>query len=232
MDDTVNGIGNTGSGYRIDSGKLIGKTGTAQIANEKGGGYLSGKEDIISSFSGIYPKDDPEVIIYASVKRPSGGSQKPISHAIKEIVNNISKYYGHDNEDNDNSLKINDYSVPNFTNKKLDKVKSTLDSSSIKYVVLGNGDKVVKQSPSKGDVITTNDTIYLITNDINITVPNVVGLSSKVAKSVLQNLGIKVNLDGVGYVTSQSVSEGTTITNGMEIMLTLNPKYSLEDANG
>ena len=143
-----------------------------------------------------------------------------------------SKYYGHDNEDNDNSLKINDYSVPNFTNKKLDKVKSTLDSSSIKYVVLGIGDKVVKQSPSNGDVITTNDTIYLITNDTNITVPNVVGLSSKVAKSVLQNLGIKVNLDGVGYVTSQSVSEGTNITNGMEIMLTLNPKYSLEDANG
>ena len=232
MDDTVNGIGNTGSGYRIDSGKLIGKTGTAQIANEKGGGYLSGKEDIISSFSGIYPKDNPEVIIYASVKRPSGGSQKPISNAIKEIVNNISKYYGHDNEDNDNSLKINDYSVPNFTNKKLDKVKSTLDGSSITYVVLGNGDTVVKQSPSNGDVITTNDTIYLITNDTNITVPNVVGLSSKVAKSVLQNLGIKVNLDGVGYVTSQSVSEGTNITNGMEIMLTLNPKYSLEDANG
>ena len=133
---------------------------------------------------------------------------------------------------NDNSLKINDYSVPNFTNKKLDKVKSTLDGSSIKYVVLGIGDKVVKQSPSNGDVITTNDTIYLITNDTNITVPNVVGLSSKVAKSVLQNLGIKVNLDGVGYVTSQSVSEGTNITNGMEIMLTLNPKYSLEDANG
>ena len=114
----------------------------------------------------------------------------------------------------------------------MDKVKSTLDGSSIKYVVLGNGDKVVKQSPSNGDVITTNDTIYLITNDTNITVPNVVGLSSKVAKSVLQNLGIKVNLDGVGYVTSQSVSEGTNITNGMEIMLTLNPKYSLEDANG
>ena len=51
MDDTVNGIGNTGSGYRIDGGELIGKTGTAQIANENGGGYLNGKEDIISSFS-------------------------------------------------------------------------------------------------------------------------------------------------------------------------------------
>ena len=38
MDDTVNGIGNTGSGYRIDSHELVGKTGTAQIADEKSGG--------------------------------------------------------------------------------------------------------------------------------------------------------------------------------------------------
>lgn len=50
MDDCVNGIGNTGSGYRIESGELIGKTGTAQIAALNGSGYLSGKEDIISSF--------------------------------------------------------------------------------------------------------------------------------------------------------------------------------------
>ena len=53
MDDCVNGIGNTGSGFRIPSGELIGKTGTAQIASENGSGYLTGTEDIISSFSGI-----------------------------------------------------------------------------------------------------------------------------------------------------------------------------------
>ena len=63
MDDTVNGIGNTGSGYRIDSGELIGKTGTAQIARDNGGGYLNGKEDIISSFAGVYPKSNPRFII-------------------------------------------------------------------------------------------------------------------------------------------------------------------------
>ena len=94
MDDCVNGIGNTGSGYRIEGGELIGKTGTAQIANERSGGYLSGKEDIISSFAGVYPKSKPQVIIYASVKKPSGGSQKPVSNSVKEIVENISKYYG------------------------------------------------------------------------------------------------------------------------------------------
>jgi penicillin-binding protein 2B len=71
MDDCVNGTGNTGSGFRIDSGELIGKTGTSQIAKEDGTGYYTGKYDVISSFAGIYPKSDPEYIIYAAVKRPS-----------------------------------------------------------------------------------------------------------------------------------------------------------------
>ena len=227
MDDCVNGIGNTGSGFRIDGGELIGKTGTAQIANENGGGYLSGQEDIISSFSGIYPKSNPQIIIYASVKKPSGGSQKPVSNAVKEIVSNISKYYG--NEDtNTNGLDIKSYKLDNYVNKKLDNVKTTLDASGIHYVVLGGGSKVIKQSPNKGDIITNNDTVYLITNDSNMVVPNTVGMSSKVAKDILQKLGLKVNFEGVGYVSEQSVGENTPITQGMEITLKLSPKFTPE----
>ncbi len=227
MDDCVNGIGNTGSGYRIDGGELVGKTGTAQIANANGGGYLSGEEDIISSFSGVYPKSNPQVIIYASVSRPSGGSQKPVSNAVKEIVSNISKYYGN-SDTNTSSVNISDYQIPSFINKKIDVVKTVLDANGIKYVVLGNGDKVVKQTPEDKSIITTGDTVYLITNDSLITVPNVVGLSSKIAKDLLQKLGVIVHLDGVGYVTAQSVGEGTAITDGMEITLQLSPKYSVE----
>ena len=227
MDDCVNGIGNTGSGYRIDGGELIGKTGTAQIANERGGGYLSGKEDIISSFAGIYPKSDPRVIIYASVAKPSGGSQKPVSNAVKELVQNISKYYG--NHDTDTStIDIRDYNVDNFVNKKLDSAKVTLDANGISYVVLGNGNKVIKQTPSYGDVITNKDIMYLITNDSNLTIPNVLGMSSKVAEDLLKKLGVKVSLEGVGYVTEQSIAEGTVISPGMEIHLKLAPRYSVE----
>ncbi len=225
MDDCVNGIGNTGSGYRIDSGELIGKTGTAQIASSNGKGYLSGKEDIISSFSGIYPKSDPQIIIYASVKKPAGGSQKPISNAVKEIVNNISKYYGNDEGDN-NSIEITDYKLPSLVNKKLDTAKNILTNNGINYNIIGSGDKIVKQYPEAKQIITNKDTVYLITNENTHTVPNTVGLSSKVAKNILELLGLKVNLDGVGYVTSQSVSESTEITEGMEITLTLNPKFT------
>ena len=225
MDDCVNGIGNTGSGFRIPSGELIGKTGTAQIAAEDGSGYLSGKEDIISSFSGIYPKSDPKLIIYASVKRPSGGSQKPLSNAIKEIVNNASKYYGNDDTATP-EIAISEYKMPSFINKDLESTKTTLTSQGMTYTVLGSGNKVIKQYPEKGDTITNKDTVYLITNDQNLTIPNVIGLSSKVANSLLNLLGVKVNLDGIGYVTAQSIPESTPITEGLEITLTLSPKFS------
>ena len=225
MDDCVNGIGNTGSGFRIPSGELIGKTGTAQIASEDGSGYLSGKEDIISSFSGIYPKSDPKLIIYASVKRPSGGSQKPLSNAVKEIVNNASKYYGNDDTASP-EITITEHEMPSFVNKNLEPTKTTLTAAGIGYTVIGAGDKVIKQYPEKSDIITNKDTVYLITNDPNLTVPNVVGLSSKVANSILSLLGIKVNLDGVGYVTAQSIPENTPITDGLEITLALSPKFS------
>ena len=224
MDATVNEVGNTGSGYRIDSHELIGKTGTAQIANEKGSGYLNGKADIISSFSGIYPKSNPKIIIYASVKRPAGGSQKPISNAIKEVVNNVGKYLG--TEESTITDNIIEYELPSFINKNIDKVKTTLSNNSMNYRVYGNGNKVIKQYPKKGEKITNKDTVYLITNDSKYTVPNVVGLSSKEANALLEMLGLKVKLEGRGYVNGQSISENTEINEGMEITLTLSPKFS------
>lgn len=230
MDDCVNGIGNTGSAYRIDSGELIGKTGTSQIADENSAGYLTGKNDIISSFAGIYPKSNPQIIIYAAVKRPTEGSQRPIANAVKEIVTNISKYYG--NSDSATStIDVKSYKVENYINKRVDSVKTILDTKGISYVVIGSGNKVVKQTPKNNTTITNKDTIYLITNDNEITIPDVTNLSSKVAKSLLEELGIKVIFDGTGYVIGQSIPVGTPITQGLEITLNLSPKFSNTESN-
>lgn len=224
MDTTVNEVGYTGSGYRIDSHELIGKTGTAQIASEKSGGYLTGKADIISSFAGIYPKSDPQIIVYASVKRPAGGSQKPISNAVKEVVVNVGKYLG--TEKTTVTDNIIEYKLPSFINKNIDKVKTTLTNNSMNYKIYGNGNKIIKQYPEKNVKVTNKDTVYLITNETKYTVPNVVGLSSKEAKTILEMLGLKVKLEGSGYVNSQNILENTEITPGMEITLALSPKFN------
>ena len=224
MDDCVNGLGNTGARFRTEGGELIGKTGTSQIADEKSDGYIEGTENVITSFSGVYPKSNPQIIIYVAAKKPTGGDQRAISIPVKEVVQNVSKYYG--NQDTKaNLVLVKDYKVDNFINKKVDKAKTTLETNGINYVLLGNGNKVIKQTPEANTKVTNKDTVYLITNDPNITIPDVTGLSSKVAKSLLEELGLKVKLDGTGYVTSQSIAPFTAITKGQEIILVLNPKF-------
>lgn len=229
MSDTVNGIGNTGSGFRIESGQLIGKTGTAQIADTNGSGYLSGKEDIISSFSGIYPKDNPEIIIYASVKRPVDGSQKGLSTAVKEVVSNIAKYYGEVVDSTTVTDNVTSYKMASFINKDIESVKSALNANNItNQIVLGNGGKVIKQYPNKGVGVTNKDKVFLLTNDSNLLVPDLTGYSSKDAEILLTLLGVNVKFNGVGYVTGQSVPAGSNVTNAMEITLELSPKFSDE----
>ena len=224
MWDTVNTPGMTGAGYRLDGYNLIGKTGTAQIADENSGGYLTGASDIISSFAGIYPKDDPKVIIYASVKRPEGGNQKVIWTAIKDIVLNISKYYGTDPTSTvDNSLK--EYSLSSYKNKDVNNSKAELESMGMSVTVIGDGTDVINQYPIKGEKITAGTKVFLITNSNNMILPDVTGLSSKQAEDLLRILGVNVKLEGNGYVTSQSVGAGTPITAGMEVTLTLSPKF-------
>ena len=46
-------------------------------------------------------------------------------------------------------------------------------------------------------------------------------------KELLEKLGIKVKLDGVGYVESQSIPEKTEIKKGMEMTLKLKPKFKV-----
>ena len=225
MDDCVNVPGMTGSGFRIDGGELIGKTGTAQIAGANGRGYLQGQSDIISSFSGIYPKSDPQIIIYASVQRPSGGSQKPLSNAIKEIVLNVSKYKGN-NDTVIQSIPVVEYKLDNLVNKTTEQATTNLSSKGIRFQILGNGNKIIKQFPASKSKVTNTDTVYLITNDKAITIPDLTGLSSKVAKGLLNELNVKVVFDGVGYVTAQSAPPGTAITEGMEITISLSPKFA------
>ncbi len=227
MDDTVNGLGNTGARYRLDGGQLIGKTGTAQMADINGGGYLSGQEDIISSFAGIYPKDDPEIIIYASMQRPTGGEQRGIATAVKEVVTNIAKYYGKTISSTEEKDDVISYKMPSFINKSVDIVKTTLNSHNIDNIfVVGDGDKVIMQYPDCCEKITNKDKVFLLTNGTNYIMPNVVGYSSQDAAIFLEMHGFTVHLNGSGYVTSQSILEGTPISGTMEITLELAPKFT------
>lgn len=218
--------GSTGYPYRIDGFNVIGKTGTSQISEN--GKYLEGDNAYIFSFAGMYPKDDPEIIIYAAMKKPTWGKSNGLSTNVKELMESISKYKNMFTEVTSNNT-LNTIKVKSYTSKKIDKVKQELEANGINVLVLGNGEKVIAQSIKKGTNIIVGDRIVLLTNDEKYTMPDITGWSRTDAISLFNMLNIDYNIEGYGYVVSQSISAGSEITKDLNIDITLQEKFNLEE---
>lgn len=208
----------TGAAYYMEGYDLIGKTGTASIYDYEKGKYLTGESDYIYSFSGLYPGDDPELIMYMAVKKPKD-SKNYIAPAIKDIVVNLSKYYKI-NEKNDNDLG---YKIDNYTNKITLDIKKELNNKNIDVILLGNGNKIINQYPNKDVTLYKGNKIYLLTNNYDNTMIDFNGLSYKDAKNILNLMGTKYNLEGYGYVYEQNIEVGKKIDK--EIILKLKGKF-------
>ncbi len=207
----------TGSAYYMDGYPMMGKTGTAQIYDEKTGTYMTGQSDYVYSFAGIYPTDNPEIIVYTGLKRPKDTTNY-LAPAVKDVVVNTSKYL---NIVSDNQ-KTTSYSLENYINKKTSEVKSKIESQ-MKLYILGTGDKIISQYPKKESKLYKGSVVALLTDTYDKSMPNLVGLSYKDAVNILKLMDVKYNLEGKGYVTAQSVPEGIIVGNDTTVNLTLSP---------
>lgn len=225
MDAVVNSEDSqaTGKKYHIDGFSVIGKTGTSQIYDEKSGGYLKGSNAYIYSFAGMYPKDDPEIIIYAAVKKPNVGSSSVLSNSINSLMKNIAKYKNMFEEVTTNNSSVTSLKLESYVNKKVSDVKTIMDSNNIQTVIIGDGDKVISQYPNKGEKVLSYDKVYLITNGSEGKMPNLIGYTRSDAINMMKILGYKYELEGYGYVTSQSIKEGELVGDNT-VKLTLQEK--------
>ena len=209
----------TGYAYYMEGYDLIGKTGTAQIFDYETGKYMSGSADYIYSFSGMYPGEDPEIIIYTALKRPKDTSNY-LAPMVKEVLVNTSKYLNLDK-----TIKKEDNIVmDNYINKNTNSVTEELKDNNIKYLILGTGDKIINQYPKENSNINSSDMVILLTNNYTKTMPNLVGLSFKEVVTVLDFLDISYEYEGYGYLDSQSIEENTLVTNE-KVKLIFKPKY-------
>ena len=207
----------TGSKYKMDGYDLIGKTGTAQIANSRTGKYYDGKYDYVTSFSGMYPKDDPKVIIYVAMQRSKNSNVLP--NTVKEIVKDTSKYLSIFKQVPEENKEVSSYKLDNYKNKQITDVKSNFDSIGANYVVFGNGTKVIDQYPSSGVKYNTKEKVFIFTNDNVVTMPNLIDYSVKEAAIVLDKLGIKYENNATGYIKEQNILPGTVITDNDKAIL-------------
>ena len=216
MASVINGdnTNSTGYAYRMDGYSLIGKTGTAQIFDYTKGKYMSGSSDYIYSFSGMFPENDPEIILYAAIKRPKDGTNY-IVPMVKEVEQNITKYLNIEEKDSEKKS----YTVEPFYNKNVSDIKTYLENKNIKVLVIGDGTKVINQYPGINNIIYEDDLVVLKTNNYDNKMINLNGYSYKEANNILRLMGVSYMLEGNGYVYEQSIPEGETITDTVTIKL-------------
>lgn len=208
----------TGYAYYMDGYDLIGKTGTASIYDYESGKYLTGESNYIYSFSGLYPGDDPELIVYMAVREPKD-SKNYIAPAVKEVIVNLAKYFKLDEEKNKNE----GYQIKNYINKITLDIKKELNNHQIDVVILGDGNKIIGQYPDKDVTLYNGDKVYLLTNNYDKTMIDFTNLSYKDVLGIMNLMDVKYKLEGYGYVYEQSILPGEKIES--EIILKLKGKY-------
>lgn len=208
MESVIDPNSPTGSKYYLDGYGLIGKTGTAQIYEN--GRYLTGSNDYIVSIALMYPKDDPEIIIYSAIKKPQSNANSALVNSTKELVQNISKYKGMFT-DNNSTSNLNSYVLPTYISKDVDLAKDELEKNGLNAIIIGDGNKIINQYPSKKTSVIYGDKVFLITNGINYKMPDISNWSRYDIEKLCNILNIQCTFNGYGYAVSQSIKPNSTI---------------------
>ena len=216
-DVVYNGL-DSSKNYAADNVSVIGKTGTAQIASPTGG-YLTGKYDYIKSFAGLFPYEDPEYVIYISVKQLIGET-KDLANVVSDSIEEIAKAKKIIGTSSDmDKTKI--IKISNYISKDISVISEILDKEKLKVIVLGDGKKVINQYPKKNSEILIGDKVFLLTNGNNFVMPDVVGWSSNEIISFCKLIGLKYKINGYGKVASTNIpaNEKIDFENVLEINL-------------
>ena len=228
MYDTVQNKNATGYVYYIKDFDIIGKTGTAQIAEN--GKYISGDGNYIISFAGMFPYDDPEIIIYTAVKKPSSHVTAAIAPYVKEVISNIAKYRNMYSSIEEKNTSIKKYTIPSYISSNTQIAKEELEKQGINVIIVGDGEKIINQYPERGSTILSIDKVFLVTNSRNITMPDMSKWSLADVDRFSTFANIEYEYTGHGYVKKQNIERGTILSDQV-IKVELDNLYSSKENN-
>lgn len=199
---------------------VSGKTGTAQIS-QGSAGYKTGKTNYLVSFCGFFPSESPKYSMIVSIQKPglpaSGGLMAgSVFGKIAERVYAKNLRFSLTNAIDSCSVLI-----PEVKAGELQETKYVLDKLEVKTT----GQIVSIQGKAWGHGRSTTHSVVLENKPVGSKlVPNVVGMGAKDAVYLLEKKGLKVLIQGIGQVKSQSIPSGTLLQKGASITLIMEQK--------
>ncbi|WP_342559290.1 penicillin-binding protein [Metasolibacillus sp. FSL K6-0083] len=211
----------TAKRFALDGYEVAGKTGTAEIAKESGGGYYFGKNNYLYSFLGMAPVDDPQLIMYIAVKKPklaeTEGGSEPTSAVFKMVMENSLKYFNINPEE---VAEVQMTKLADYTKQTAESAQVELINQGLTPIIIGEGGQIIEQYPVQGLEVAKGSVIFLKT-DGTITLPSFIGWSLRNVLIYKALSGLSIEIVGEGYVDSQSVSENTPIQDAAPIVVKL-----------
>ncbi len=92
MVQTVKDPNGTAQDFDHEKVSIAAKTGTAQIADPNGNGYLTGPNDYYFSVVSFFPAEDPKYMLYISMQQPSTPNNRTGSQIISELFHPFVDY--------------------------------------------------------------------------------------------------------------------------------------------
>lgn len=231
LDKVVNSKKSHAMNYRVKGYDIEGKTGTAQVADSNGGGYVKGENPYFVSFMGDAPKKDPKVIVYAGMSLAQKNDQEAyemgVSKAFKPIMENTLKYLNV-GKSSDTSSKTDYSKVPNVQGDEVQKAEDSVNAQSLKPITIGNGKQIKQQSVKSGTKVLPHSKVMLMT-DGELTMPDMTGWTKEDVLAFEDLTKIKVSTKGNGFVTNQSISKGQIIKNKDKIEVSLSAEDTDDD---
>lgn len=202
------------------------KSGTAQIADEKNGGYLVGSTNYIFSAVTMNPAENPDFILYVTVQQPEhysgiqlGEFATPIlerASAMKESLNLQSPAKNLDKVTTESS-----YAMPSIKDISPGELAEELRRNLVQPIVVGTGTKIKNSSAEEGKNLAPNQQV-LILSDKAEEVPDMYGWTKETAETFAKWLNIELEFEGSGStVQKQDVRANTAIKDIKKITLTL-----------
>ncbi|ARJ51605.1 penicillin-binding protein [Staphylococcus lutrae] len=223
LDEVVNSEDSHAKNYRVEGYRIGGKTGTAQVADPENGGYVKGPNPYFVSFMGHAPSNNPRIVVYAGMSLAQKNDQEAyemgVSKAFNPIMKNTLQYLNvGDNEVDGSKTKISD--VPDVENHTVQRAVDEIKGKKLDPVVIGNGKKVVSQTPSSESQLLPNSHILLLT-DGDWTMPDMRGWTRDDLVAFESLTNIKIEVKGNGFVKSQSITAQSLVDKNSKIEVTL-----------